>query len=170
MLLSFQRAHRGFTLVELVTTIILVGIIAVVVAGKFFGRGGFEEYTYRDRLLASLRLIQLNAMNDRAETCHQLLLEATRFGVPNLNPCASSRGYSGDYFSTPLEPNRSADLAGESGRVVYGFNRTSGLPADIRFDGSGRPLAACFGGCEITVNGEVTLRICIESEGYIHGC
>jgi MSHA pilin protein MshC len=162
-----QRANHGFTLVELVTVIILVGILSVVVAGKFFGRGGFDEYTYRDRLLAALRLVQLNAMNDRAGSCHQLLIEASRFGAPDSDPCTASQSYSSDYFAATKQPNRSALLPSE---IRHEVSLSSGLPVDIRFDGFGRPLLSCRGGCQLRVVGEVTLGICIEVEGFIHAC
>lgn len=49
--------------------------------------------------------------------------------------------------------------------IPLNFNQT------IKFDPYGRPLDSCASGnCTITVQGAVSLAICIEAEGYIHPC
>lgn len=51
------RSHisRGFTLVELVLTIVLLGIISFVALPKFFNQATFDERFYYDDLLAASR-------------------------------------------------------------------------------------------------------------------
>lgn len=45
----------GYTLVELVVVLAIIGLIAVVAAPRFFGNSVFEERAYRDELISALR-------------------------------------------------------------------------------------------------------------------
>ena len=48
-------AERGFTLVELVAVLIILGIVAAVAAPRFFDNAVFSERGYADEIAASLR-------------------------------------------------------------------------------------------------------------------
>jgi MSHA pilin protein MshC len=50
-----RTAQSGFTLVELVTIIVLVGILAGVAMPRFFERGGFDGRAYSDQVKALMR-------------------------------------------------------------------------------------------------------------------
>lgn len=56
--------NRGFTLVELIITIILIGVLAVTAIPRFLGSNNEDAYTLRDRTLAMIRSIQLQAMHN----------------------------------------------------------------------------------------------------------
>ena len=47
--------QRGFTLIELVAVIVILGIVAAVVAPRFFSNAAFSERGYADEIAASLR-------------------------------------------------------------------------------------------------------------------
>ena len=47
--------NRGFTLVELIITIILIGVLAVTAIPRFLGSNNEDAYTLRDRTLAMIR-------------------------------------------------------------------------------------------------------------------
>jgi MSHA pilin protein MshC len=62
-------ASRGFTLVELVTVMILIGILAVVALPNLNQTQGFGATAFRDRVAASLRFAQKSAVAKRRMVC-----------------------------------------------------------------------------------------------------
>lgn len=63
------RIGRGFTLVELVTIMILLGILAVFVAPRLDVARGFDATSFRDQVAASLRFAQKSAVAKRRMVC-----------------------------------------------------------------------------------------------------
>lgn len=64
-----RRTLRGFTLVELVTVLVLVGILAVAVLPRLDSVGAFAELEYRDEIAATLRFAQKSAVAHRRLVC-----------------------------------------------------------------------------------------------------
>ncbi len=57
----------GFTLVELVLVIVLLGVLSVMIAPRFFTASGYDQVAARDQLIQLLRQAQLQTMNNSAE-------------------------------------------------------------------------------------------------------
>ena len=55
-------AQRGFTLVELVTVLVILGLLAVTVLPRFLQRSSFETRTAQDTLISAARQAQQFAM------------------------------------------------------------------------------------------------------------
>ncbi|MDP4027632.1 MAG: prepilin-type N-terminal cleavage/methylation domain-containing protein [Gallionella sp.] len=64
-----RRTAAGFTLVELVMTMIVVGILAVAVLPRFADVGVFEARGLRDETLSLLRYAQKSAVAQRRTVC-----------------------------------------------------------------------------------------------------
>ena len=63
------QAEGGFTLVELIVTMIVVGILAVTILPRVADRGAFDARGFRDGTLAVLRYAQKSAVAQRRQVC-----------------------------------------------------------------------------------------------------
>ena len=160
---KFLFIHRGFTMIELIVVIIILAIMATTVIPKFFTSTGFQEYTYQAEIITKLRSIQLRAMQQTDSTdsniCHTVLVTEGALGVPKDCDLTLTDGWQGEDEST-----------GESGTTnvkIEGGHEVTFAPIafSFSFDSMGRPSCTT---CLITVVGDSTLTIKIESEGYIH--
>lgn len=175
-----KKNQIGFTLIELVTVIILIGILAVAVLPKFDGTASYEAHAHRSQLISALRLTQQRAMQQTDSNdgyCHQLIFDndsnISRYGVPDRLDCSI----------TTFASNWQADATGFEVDVKYQVSfsiQGKNNPSGITFNSMGRPVVNgtisnptisnnCAGGCIINVqSGVETLKIKIESEGYVH--
>ena len=153
--------NKGFTLIELVIVILLLGILAAFAVPKWLGKGGFETHTLRDELVTRLRLVQTMNMHEGEARCTQLVLEQNRFAhLTQTGNCVAK-----------LISKWSADEQSR-GRVVTASGDISLPQGSFFFDKrSGRPLSpsTCVTGCNLVVSsGQESARLRIEPEGYIH--
>ena len=175
-----RASQRGFSLVELITVLILVGILSVVAVARFSGSDGFSEYTYQNRLISALRNMQQRAMHDnRAGFCFQINLvngaATPAFGPASLNfasgnqanTCAAGVDASSDFLAT-----NATEIADERLTLTASDGGVSTL-AYIGFNGLGQPLtnvANCSSGCTVTFAGTASASVCVASEGYVYAC
>lgn len=163
MTLSPKQTAQGFTLIELVIVIIVLGVLAVVAIPKFVSRSGFADYTVRDQLIARLRLVQLQGMNadpsDGASSnaCYWLVVKNTCFYNEHT-------GKTGASCNSPSAPNVCGDDSYNNFAPVQ-FATGMLNTATYRFDLQGRPVS---GVTSISINGDNNLSITIEAEGFIH--
>jgi len=183
-MLTSKKNSSGFTLIELVITIVIVGILAITIIPRFISSSELKPYSYRDQLLTTLRHAQYMAMSDRSTgACYQVHIESKRFGYDyqTLSSCSNSL-VSGASFS-PFEvesnstPNQT-DLGAiiDENDISITATDLSGndiLNADIRFNGIGQPSwldgsgveqSDCSGGCQIKVNEQA---LCVGEQGFI---
>lgn len=162
------RAGRqcGFTLIELILVIILLGILGMTAASRLIGRSSFDAYLTRDQAVSLARQIQLRAMSNNTpqgtqDPCLSLIVQPDRFGPAT---CADTT-YSGRALTTQ-----------EDGVTVSGTTQ-----GEIRFDLLGRPyqsdssgnkIQLCASICKITFTSRnaQSASLCINREGYIHAC
>ena len=135
--------QRGFTLVELVMTMVIVGILAAVVAPRFFDANVFQSRGFSDQVQASLRYAQKIAIAQRRFVCVAFTATTVSLSTGSTAVCV-----------TPLP-----SLTGSGNYVITApANITiSSFPATLNFNGLGRPNApttVVTGGATITVEAE----------------
>ncbi|RUO66118.1 MSHA pilin protein MshC [Pseudidiomarina planktonica] len=156
-----MRIQQGFTIIELVAVIVVIGILAVTAAPAFFSDDGADVQTYQARLINLLRLQQQRAMQDTASTNNYcVLIAGNRFGVPtNCSDTSLPASFDPDYEGL-------AAAEQDAGVTI--------TPAEVRyFNGLGCPVSAPGNACgtapwQITIAGGNNLQVCVASQGRIH--
>lgn len=155
--------NLGFTLIELVLIIIMLGVLAVVVIPRQLTSNGFEEFTYQDELIAKLRAIQLRTMQQTTNNaCQTIQLTSSNLGllattIPNTNTCDTS--FAGETTTVLIDSAHEVVLSNTESLTSFSFSPL------------GRPQGcASITPCEITlsITGESVLQVKINSEGYIY--
>jgi len=73
--------QSGFTLIELVSVVVLLGVLAVTTLPRYTGNQDFDAYTSRDQIIAGARMAQQRAMYDRSGTCYTLNIGSNNIRV-----------------------------------------------------------------------------------------
>ncbi|MCS6239344.1 prepilin-type N-terminal cleavage/methylation domain-containing protein [Shewanella baltica] len=160
-MLNFSMSKQaGFTLVELVTTIILISILAVVVLPRLFTQSSYSAYSLRNEFISELRQVQQKALNN-TDRCFRVTVSGTGYQVSQFS-ARNGAACSG----TALSPNPLYSQAFQgSAQLVLVSTNSSNFSLD--FNINGRPSLACNGPC-INVIANDTVMINVSSEGYIY--
>lgn len=160
-MLNFSMSKQaGFTLVELVTTIILISILAVVVLPRLFTQSSYSAYSLRNEFISELRQVQQKALNN-TDRCFRVTVSGTGYQVSQFS-ARNGAVCSG----TALSPNPLYSQAFQGGaQLVLVSTNSSNFSLDFDIDGS--TSLACNGLC-INVIANDTVMINVSSEGYIY--
>lgn len=162
-----MQAQRGFTLVELVVVIILVGVLAVVAIPRFRGVSSFNAMGFTDRVKESLRYAQKQAIAKRRNVCVAVNAAGTSVAFTYAN-AAGSAVACGPALIGPAGQNPFVVTAERAGAVI------SPAPLSFGFDALGRPINTATGVPlaavqVITVTGDTARAFSVEPEtGYVH--
>ncbi|MBI4808359.1 MAG: prepilin-type N-terminal cleavage/methylation domain-containing protein [Nitrosomonadales bacterium] len=133
--------QRGFTLVELITVIVLVGIISVVALPRFASNDAFRARATADQVAAALRYAQKTAIASH--------------GVVTVNISAAA---------TP-DCGTTVTAGAIDCKIPDSVTIDKPLPWSVGFDAMGRPVPNI--GDAVVVG--TTTTITIEAEtGYVH--
>ena len=160
----------GFTLVELIMVIVLLGVLAVFAAPRFFNSNEFNAYGFKDETLTLLRYAQKTAVAQRRTVCVDFISEPASATL-SIASLAGSRTCD----LSLIGPNKNCfdALSGLSGCVNArpGVSYSSVGPANINFDGLGRPIgAASTLTIQVALYGmPISQVVFVEPEtGYVH--
>ena len=145
-----SRGSRGFTMVELITIMIILGILAAVAIPRMNSAMGFRSVEFRDRVIASLRYAHKSATSHRRLVCATLTQTSVALDIDNSNPknnvCdvgleipgsnAASYSTTQDGFDSAPSPSSTVLYFQPDGRVTSDPTGTTIANFDNSVDGS----------------------------------
>lgn len=161
--------QSGFTLIELIMVIVLLGVLAVFAAPRMFNSGDFYARGFHDETLALLRYAQKTAIAKRRMVC--ATFTPNTLVLTMENPTLTT---------TPAICN--VNVVGPRGenpatvRVTAGSGVTYSRATTFIFDGLGQPVSAAREALTTGTNVQVandgvdiSKTIAVESvTGYVH--
>ena len=152
------KQSAGFTLIELIMVIVIVGILAIVVAPRFFDANVFKSRGFADQVQATLRYAQKEAIAQHRNVCVTFTLpapSAITLRIASLSGAAS-----------PCDTNLISPTGGPYVITAPAGIAFAALPTAFSFDALGRPNPSALPTINIT---GATNGITIEPEtGYVH--
>lgn len=152
---------RGFTLVELVMVMVLLGILAAYAAPRIFNRSDFDARGLHDVTMAYLRYAQKTAIAQRRQVCVAYTansLTLTIAAAAGTGACPGAGVLNG--------PDGKTSLAAPA-NISY-----SPVPATVAFDALGQPLdsngAVLVASRTVTVTGSGRTITVEAATGYVH--
>ena len=169
--MSIRRHSKGFTLVELIVTMVVLGIISVVAIPRFADQQGFQSRAFYEQVQEAIKFAQKAAVAQRKSV--YVTTTATTLQACYVAAC----GGVGSYAVIDPTTKAALSLAAQDQRGVT-FSAVTISPATtFVFDSLGRPRSAAnvllTATTTISVNstatGDINRNIIIEPEtGYVH--
>lgn len=132
---SRRADQRGFTLIELIMVIVLMGVLAVFAAPRLFNTDDFNARGFHDENLAFLRYAQKTAIAQRRVVCVTFTANSATLTVDEDRSATTGTGGCESGLMGPR-----GDVPGKivaKGGVTY-----NGGPTSFNFDGLGQPVDA----------------------------
>lgn len=172
-----RRAQRGFTMVELITVLVIIGVLGTMAATRFFDRSDFGADTFADQSRAMLRYGQKLAIAQNRPVYARITTDRVALCFePNCNDGARVIAPSGANSGSVRTLERCAGSgAWLCEAVPDGVTQTvSGPAALFAFDALGKPhnvtatnVLANFQRVKVTIAGDRIITVEPET-GYVH--
>lgn len=175
---------RGFTLIELVAVVALLGIIAISIVPRVSGSNSAEVLVLKDQLLAAIRFTQQKAMFDN-QRCYRLRFSANDFAIQtsaDVNGASFNDLPADSFAEAGFKLSKAQDYYAEATPLINVVGSgTVTFPFYIWFDSLGNSVQGALNNCRpmtlqntitVTLSGEHNRSVNVCSTGYAteHNC
>lgn len=160
------KENRGFTLVELIMVMVIVGILGAVVAPRFFDADIFKSRGFADQVQATLRYAQKTAIAQHRNVCVAMTASDITLTIASISGAASACD------TNLLLPGQVTNKISTPSTAIT-LTLSPAVPATFNFDALGKPFDV-LGTTPSTVRKSITISgatniIYVEVEtGYVH--
>lgn len=160
---SRRLGQLGFTLIELVMVIVMLGVLAVFAAPRIFNSNDFNARGFHDETLSLLRYAQKTAIAQRRTVC---VAFTTTTVILTIAATAATSSCAGN----PLVGPRGESPASITAKPGVTYSPT---PTNFNFDGLGQPIKADGTGAPQTTQTIISINnaadVFVEAvTGYVH--
>ncbi len=143
-----MRHDAGFTLIELIMVMVIIGVLAIAVLPRFADRSAFESRGFHDETMSLLRYAQKTAIAQRRTVCVSLNTAGIALTIDTDTP---ADGTCNAAPSLPNTPRGGSGLASTVPAFEYTPLGSTNQPANIT----------------ITIAGSTNITV-EAATGYVH--
>lgn len=155
-----DKYQQGFTLIELITVIILLGILSAFAISRFPETQGYSTTIIKNQFLASARLAQQTSLS-RASPNDNVTLNISE-NSDDWNFVIA--GGSGISYSAKIE--RGSEKIRSGTNLTAACSALSSSPFTVSFDGDGNRIP--FENLRVCIDSTIDFEICISPSGYAY--
>jgi MSHA pilin protein MshC len=138
---QFRRHQAGFTLIELIMVIVMLGVLAVVAAPRMFNTADFNARGFHDEALSLLRYAQKSAIAQRRTVCVAFTDTTVSLTMAPAAPTAGAPTPGCSASPVTLVGPASATAA-VTAKPGVKFESVPTNPTNFNFDGLGQPITS----------------------------
>ncbi len=128
--LHHRVRHLGFTLIEMIVVLVLIGVLAVYAAPRMFNSGDFYARGFHDETLSLLRYAQKAAIAQRRTVCVTFAASSASLTIAATAATVACAG-------NPLVGPKGESPATITGKSGVGYSPT---PVNFSFNGQGQAV------------------------------
>ncbi len=159
--------QSGFSLIELVMVMVVMGVLAAVAVPKIVGVSAFNGRGFHDQTLAYLRFAQKTAVAQRRTVCVSFSSTSVTLSIASVAgtfDCSSPATLVGPQGESPVVLNAKSGIS-------VGIAGSGALPTAFNFNSLGEPITSS-GTAQalqvLQVSGAANTITIESSTGYIH--
>lgn len=154
------KKSQGFSVIELIVVIIIIGIIAVTAAPVFLSDDGVDERLLQAELVSLLRLSQERAMQDVERRCYGAAVSSSAITPVECGATIAAERIIPLSASVNLSVNSSLPNAATG--ILF---NSWGCPVSNQHTTTAEPCGQSS--VEFVIDGATMRYVCVQSHGYI---
>jgi MSHA pilin protein MshC len=156
--------NRGFTLTELIVTLVVIGVLAVFVVPKLDGMSAMRQRAEYDKVVSAIAYARKAAVAKRRYACVAVAGAAVTLTIDSNPPESTSTPFGGICpFATALDLAARDKDCSASNQTCLKYTSISSTPSTFQFDSLGRASATVI----ISMPGFSPIKVEGET-GYVH--